>query len=505
VPTPATAQLTGYRPRSATNDLKEIVEDSMEELFGVWEDRFRERYGPLPERVRTLLERFVRCGDLHFGFLRLRCVNPDCKKRGERLVSFSCKSRHLCPSCGQRRAIQWAERMVEVLLPVVPYRQLVFTIPIALRKAFLFDRSLYGELCRIAYASTRDYLRERARSFPGRSKAAPAMVVSPQSHGDLLTHNPHVHSICSLGLFRSDGVYLSMEDVDFSGLEAVFRERFFSLMLRRQKVRPETLERMRSWEHSGFNVDFARRIDATDRAGLQGLLSYMERAPVSLRRLTYLDDGTVHYQGTKFHPRLNTDHQLLSPVEFLAHLVHHVLLRYEVSSRCYGAISTTFRRKLGWLRDPPVDEPPPELLSPSALPGALPAPSPCLLPCGQTSLLAPTLSPQEEDSEFARGRRRGWAKLISKVWLEDPSLCASCQQPMKIISAINSPEQDDVIERVLRHMKLWDPPWQRQRRARAPPPSTGPPPYQSPDPTIDPIFDDDLYAVDPIWDNDSQT
>ena len=40
--------------------------------------------------------------------------------------------------------------MVEKVLPIVPYRQLVFTIPVALRKAFLLDRSLYGELCRVA-------------------------------------------------------------------------------------------------------------------------------------------------------------------------------------------------------------------------------------------------------------------------------------------------------------------------------------------------------------------
>ena len=65
-----------------------------------------------------------------------------------------------------------------------------------------------------------------------------------------------------------------MEDVDFSGLEELFHERFFSLMLRRGKIRPETVERMRSWEHSGFNVDFSRGIKADDRAGLQGLLSY---------------------------------------------------------------------------------------------------------------------------------------------------------------------------------------------------------------------------------------
>jgi hypothetical protein len=43
----STATLRGYEPRSPQNALKEIVEDSLDELFRVWEERFRERYGPL--------------------------------------------------------------------------------------------------------------------------------------------------------------------------------------------------------------------------------------------------------------------------------------------------------------------------------------------------------------------------------------------------------------------------------------------------------------------------
>jgi hypothetical protein len=70
--------------------------------------------------------------------------------------------RGACPSCGQKRALLWAERLVEEVLPVVPYRQLVFTIPRNLRRPFLFDRSLYGALAQIAYSSTRDFLRRRA-------------------------------------------------------------------------------------------------------------------------------------------------------------------------------------------------------------------------------------------------------------------------------------------------------------------------------------------------------
>ena len=180
-----------YRPRPASNQLKEIVEDSTEELFRVWDERFQDSRGPLPRRVRKLLERFCRCGDLHYGFLRLRCLHPDCPEKTERLVPTSCKVRGLCPSCGQKRALLWAERMVGEVLPLVPYRQLVFTIPRNLRLSFLRDRSHYGDLCRMAYASTRDFLRERApRGFSKFQRATPAMGIVPQSFGDLLISHP---------------------------------------------------------------------------------------------------------------------------------------------------------------------------------------------------------------------------------------------------------------------------------------------------------------------------
>ena len=374
-----------------------------------------------------------------------------------------------------------------------------------LRRPFLFDRSLFGGFCRVAYSSTRDFLRRQASgTFRRVDQAVPVMIASPQSFGDLIVPNPHLHAVVSLGLFRPDGVFLPMEDVDFSGLEEIFRERFFRLMLRRQKVRPETVERMRAWEHSGFNVDFGRKFDADDRGGLEGLLSYMERAPVSLRRLTYRSDGMVHYQGTKLHPRLGTDHQLLSPVEFLAHLVHHVLLRFEVSSRSYGALSTTFRRKLGWLQHPPVHVPPPEPTDPgTVLPDIAQPPHPQSHGFVSPGPVPP--APESEVSDFLKKRRRAWARLIAKTWHVDPSLCASCGRPMKIIAALTSPHQEDEIERILRHIQLWDPPWKRTHKARGPPirrgptsPLQPPPPEPCPEQTIDPIVDDTLYSTDPI-------
>ena len=40
---------------------------------------------------------------------------------------------------------------------------------------------------------------------------------------------------------------------------------------------------------------------------------------------------------------------------------------------------------------------------------------------------------------------------------------------MKIISALTSPHQDDVIERILRARGEWNPPWLRERKIRGPP------------------------------------
>ena len=85
-------------------------------------------------------------------------------------------------------------------------------------------------------------------------------------------------------------------------------------MLKREAITAERVELVQSWQHSGFNLNTTRRIAVGDRQSLETLLQYIERPPVSLRRLTYRDDGMVHYQGSRFHPGLGRDHQLVSRV-----------------------------------------------------------------------------------------------------------------------------------------------------------------------------------------------
>ncbi len=59
-----------------------------------------------------------------------------------------------------------------------------------------------------------------------------------------------------------------------------------------------------------------------------------------------------------------------------------------------------------------------------------------------------------------------WRELIKKVWEAYPLLCPKCRKEMRIVSLIN---ERAVIERILRHLGLWEQ-GVRVLPARAPPP-----------------------------------
>ncbi|MBI3768550.1 MAG: methyltransferase domain-containing protein [Deltaproteobacteria bacterium] len=63
--------------------------------------------------------------------LRFRC--DACPS--ERLVPFSCKARAVCPSCGGCRMAERAAHLADHVLPVVPIRQWVLSLPFRLRYA----------------------------------------------------------------------------------------------------------------------------------------------------------------------------------------------------------------------------------------------------------------------------------------------------------------------------------------------------------------------------------
>ena len=49
--------------------------------------------------------------------------------------------------------------------------------------------------------------------------------------------------------------------------------------------------------------------------------------------------------------------------------------------------------------------------------------------------------------------RKNWARLIQKIYNVDPLVCPKCHGRMRIISFI---EDMEIIEKILRHLDLWD-------------------------------------------------
>ena len=128
------APATVYRPRNPqSSDYYRCVEDHLETFIQVYEERFERRYVFWRPYLMKVITRYLECGDLHHGFARVKC--PDCQH--EYLLAFSCKRRHFCPSCHQKRVVEFGEWLCSHVLKKVPHRHFVFSIPKILRRYFL--------------------------------------------------------------------------------------------------------------------------------------------------------------------------------------------------------------------------------------------------------------------------------------------------------------------------------------------------------------------------------
>jgi len=115
-----------YQPRNPkASAYYKCVENHFEELERAWDDMYASRYGFWRTDIMTVIFKYLDCGDLHMGFARVRC--EECGH--EYLLAFSCKRRQFCPSCHQKRVIEYGEWLLTEVLKDVPHRQWVFSIP----------------------------------------------------------------------------------------------------------------------------------------------------------------------------------------------------------------------------------------------------------------------------------------------------------------------------------------------------------------------------------------
>ena len=203
---PQRQQARFYQPRRPrASPLFRIVEEHFDEFQRVYPDRYQETYGFWRPATAKAVSRYLKCGDLHEGFARVKC--RDCHH--EFFVAFSCKQRCVCPSCHQKRALLISMRLAEVMSPLAPHCQFVFTVPKRLRIYFRFDRSLLGDMALCAWET----LLQVYRTVLGRDDLVPGMIAGIQTFGELAHWHPHIHAIATDGVFTPEGRFLPLPSV----------------------------------------------------------------------------------------------------------------------------------------------------------------------------------------------------------------------------------------------------------------------------------------------------
>jgi hypothetical protein len=96
-----------------------------------------------------------------------------------------------------------AAHLIDHVIPVVPVRQWVLSVPFALRYRLAYDSSLVSDILNVFLRVVFGQLRQRARQMLGLESPQCGAVTFVQRFGDALNLAPHFHSIVIEGVYSA--------------------------------------------------------------------------------------------------------------------------------------------------------------------------------------------------------------------------------------------------------------------------------------------------------------
>jgi hypothetical protein len=364
-----------------------------------------------------------------------------------------------------------AARWVDRIIPKVPVRQWVLTVPAELRPKLAFDPGLTSLVLRLFIAAVSTWLHRRARRLGLKGPLKTGGVTVIQRFNSALDTSPHFHSLMLDGVYsfplgRAPVFHPTPAPTDddvaqiaaavfrkvakqIDGFEPSAAQRRFSenapLLLdlaeassrgivatgprrgrRVIRVRGPTSDvdafvmgRLCA-QVEGFNLQAATRLGANDRAGLERMGRYLARPPIATDRLTQLPDGRLELR-LKRSWRDGTTALLFSPQELLEKVCTLIPRPRAHLTRYHGVLAPAFAGRsqivpAGLAETPPRRPAPPPGAEPPRGPGRFP-----------------------------------WASLIWRVFLNDVLSCERCQGRMDIVAAVTAPAE---ASRLLAHLGL---------------------------------------------------
>jgi len=434
----------------------------------------------LPQFVEREFREFLTCGVFEGGVARFRCGG--CAR--EHLVPFSCKGRGWCPSGGGRRMTERAAHLVDAVLPWVPVRQWVLTVPYRLRYQMAWDHGLSRAVLGVYARVLRDVYARGARERGLRDRRTGTVTVM-QRAGSGLNVNLHFHTLALDGVF-SEGDAGTIEfhpapapnDAEVAEALATIRHRVRRLLVRRglepgddatgpadrladespvlagivgasvqgrvalgpragARVRrlgqaPDaeavTSRGPRQAHLGGFDLHANVWVSANDRAGLERLCRYVLRPPLAQERLRRRSDGRVALElKTAWHD--GTRELVFEPLEFLERLAA-ITPRPETNLLiCHGVLAPRAR----WRRRV------------VAYGRTVPDPANA---SGSAAALAPA---PDGVGKQPKPRAWTWAALMHRAFAIDVLACPRCGGRLRLIATLHDPA---VIRKILAHLEI---------------------------------------------------
>jgi hypothetical protein len=250
------------RRRPETTTLHRIVREHLETYLALANESDPMGDG-VPDHVEKEFRSYLTCGILAHGFARARCATCGY----DFLVAFSCKGRGACPSCSAKRMAETAAHLVDHVIPHVPVRQFVLSVPKRLRPFLHHRPRTAGAVLHILLRALRATLREACPTAP--RTAAMGAVSFLHRFGSSLNPHYHYHLCVVDGLFEKiegdtaqdpathpesrlrfhEATALTHELLE--GLQHTVRKRVLRHMVRHGLLESHDARDMLTWDHGG--------------------------------------------------------------------------------------------------------------------------------------------------------------------------------------------------------------------------------------------------------------
>ena len=105
----------------------------------------------------------------------------------------------------------------------------------------------------------------------------------------------------------------------------LFRERLLARLIERHAISEELARKLLAWKHPGFSAYVGEPIAPEDTRAIEDLAGHAVRAPLSLKRLVYIDgQQAVIYRGLRPNPTMGQNFEAMHPLEWLVRMADHI-------------------------------------------------------------------------------------------------------------------------------------------------------------------------------------